>query len=432
MARKGRIFVQLVLLFVVLALFVTSACQTNAPDPVDPSPIPAPVSAPALTPEPLPEPVPLSESELYHEPDTELSPDREILEARRAEYNVTINGVSYAFIAFEIKNKVYLDIFELASILSGTEKQFCPSSGLRNRTLHLTSESPYYPDAPSYSPVDTDVVIVTPGDIFVFLDGSEVSMTTFIIAGDIYVDFNEISEVFDLKIDQDATAKTINIYTSQTIEEKIMWDSRIDPSRPMIALTYDDGPGGLTDEVLDILEQYDVIATFFVIGRQVERFRETVLRASNMGCEIANHTWSHSSLEQLSSDRIRTQLLETSTAIENVTGAPPLHMRPPYGRINTDVEDVTRELGLPIVFWSVDPSDYLSGRSPERIYNEVMDNVQDRDIILLHDIHERTIEATKSLIPSLINRGFQFVTVSELMQYSGISLQSGESYKHGR
>jgi len=426
MVFKGKKTNKLVFFIVVLLLFVTSACQTNAPEPAVPSPTPMPV----LTPEPLPEPTP--EAEPTPEPTPEPSPDREVIEARRVEYSVSVNGISSVLIAFEINDEVYLDIFELASILTGTEKQFFPSSGLRNRTLHLTSESPYHPDVLSYSSVDTDVVTVTPGDVYVFLDGGELLITTFIIAGDIYIDFYEISEALYLIIDRDATEKTINIYTNQIVADRIIWDSRIDPSRPMIALTFDDGPGGFTEELLDILERYNVIATFYVIGRQIDRFSDTVLRAHNMGCEIANHTWSHSSLEQASRDNIRTQLQETSVAIENLIGAPPLHMRPPFGRINSDVEDITRELGLPIIFWSIDPSDYLSGRSPERIYNEVMDNVQDRDIILLHDIHERTIEAARSIIPSLINRGFQFVTVSELMHFSGITLQPGESYQHAR
>ena len=208
--------------------------------------------------------------------------------------------------------------------------------------------------------------------------------------------------------------------------------SRIDPSLPMIALTFDDGPGGLTDKVLDLLELHGVVATFYVIGNQVERNRETVLRAFNLGCEIANHTWSHSSLDQISADGIRSQLMNTNTAIESITGSPPLHMRPPFGRINSEVKNVTRELGLPIILWSIDPSDYLQGRTSEAIYELIMEDVKDKDIILLHDIHERTIRATEWLIPSLIERGFQFVTVSELMHFSDITLDPGDSYRHAR
>jgi len=199
----------------------------------------------------------------------------------------------------------------------------------------------------------------------------------------------------------------------------------------MVALTFDDGPGELTNEVLDILEEHSVVATFFVIGRKVEDNSDTILRAYEMGCEIGNHSWSHPSLDRISSGSIHTQLLDTGTAVEAVTGVSPAIMRPTFGRINTKVIDTSRELGLAIIFWSIDPSDYLN-RSPESIYDHIMDNVEDKDIILLHDIHERSIEATKLLIPSLIESGFQLVTVSELMELSGITLEPGEKYRHAR
>jgi len=205
----------------------------------------------------------------------------------------------------------------------------------------------------------------------------------------------------------------------------------IDPSLPMVALTFDDGPGKLTDQLLDILEEHYAVATFYVLGRQVEGKSDTVLRAFDMGCEIANHSWSHPSLDRISSDNIRKQLQDTSDAIEAVIGVPPSNMRPTYGRINAKLENVTHELGLPMVLWSIDPSDYLD-RTPERIYNIIMDEIQDRDIVIMHDIHERSIEAAAMLIPSLIESGFQLVTVSELLEFSGITPEPGVAYRHGR
>ena len=199
----------------------------------------------------------------------------------------------------------------------------------------------------------------------------------------------------------------------------------------MVALTFDDGPGELTNQVLDMLEEHNAVATFFIIGRKVEDNSDTVLRAFEMGCEIGNHSWSHPSLDRISSSRIHTQLLDTGNAIEAVTGVSPAIMRPTFGRINTKVTDASRELGLAIIFWSIDPSDYLD-RSPESIYDHIMDRVEDKDIILLHDVHERSIEATNLLIPSLIDRGFQLVTVTELMDFSGITLEPGENYRHAK
>ena len=205
----------------------------------------------------------------------------------------------------------------------------------------------------------------------------------------------------------------------------------IDPELPMVALTFDDGPCDLTDQLLDMLEEHYAVATFYVLGRKVEDKSDTVLRAFDMGCEVANHSWSHPSLDRISSDRIHTQLQDTSDAIEAVTGVPPSSVRPTYGRTNSKLENVAQELGLPLVFWSIDPSDYLD-RTPERIYDIIMDAVQDRDIILLHDIHERSIEAATMWVPSLIESGYQLVTVSELLEFSGITPEPGESYRHGR
>jgi peptidoglycan/xylan/chitin deacetylase (PgdA/CDA1 family) len=150
-----------------------------------------------------------------------------------------------------------------------------------------------------------------------------------------------------------------------------------------------------------------------------------------MGCEIANHTWSHMSAEGASADSLRSQLQRTRNEIESVTGIPSTNFRPPFGSITGTLQSVTGELGYPIILWSIDPSDYLP-ISPTRIYDHIMGRVQDKDIILLHDIHNRTLEATKRLVPSLIEQGFQFVTVSELLHFSGITPNPGGIYRHGR
>jgi len=199
----------------------------------------------------------------------------------------------------------------------------------------------------------------------------------------------------------------------------------------MVALTFDDGPCDLTSQLLDILQEHYVVATFYIQGRRVEGYSDTVVRAFDMGCEIANHSWSHPSLDRISRDSIRSQLQKTNDAIEAVTGVRPSSVRPTFGRTNSDLQNVARELGLPLVFWSIDPSDYLN-RTPEGIYNHIIDAVQDGDIILLHDVYERSIEAAAMLIPSLIESGFQLVTVTELLQFSGIKPEPGASYRHGR
>jgi len=253
---------------------------------------------------------------------------------------------------------------------------------------------------------------------------------------DIDIDIDEVALIF-----YPLSTVTLEQYTEEIFEsepkpepELTIAEQRlleIDPDLPMVALTFDDGPVGRTSQILDILEQYNVVATFYVIGEQIERHRDIVLRAHNMGSEIANHTWSHRSLDRISDEDIFAQLYYTNVAIEAVIGVPSASMRAPFGRVNDNIRNISGELGLPIVLWSIDPSDYLN-RSPSRIYNDIMSEVQDRDIILLHDVHQRSVYATRYLVPSLINSGFQLVTVSELMYFSNITPEPGNIYRHGR
>jgi len=135
-------------------------------------------------------------------------------------------------------------------------------------------------------------------------------------------------------------------------------------------------------------------------------------------------------LTRLSEDAIHAELTQTSAAIEHVTGFPPSIMRPSYGAINERVTNTTAELGLPMILWSLDPADWLT-RNADMTYERIMEQVTDRDIILLHDIHEPTAEAAIRIIPSLIDRGFQLVTVSELLYYSSIVPEGGAVYLSG-
>lgn len=203
------------------------------------------------------------------------------------------------------------------------------------------------------------------------------------------------------------------------------------PSNRMIALTFDDGPVPDTERLLDILERYNTRATFFVVGSLVEQGRDTLIRAANMGNEIAGHSWSHPDLRRLSDQDIANQILSTSDIIESVIGYSPRIFRPPYGFLNDNVRRVSGELGYSIVTWTLDTLDwyYLDA---DIIYNTIMNNVRDGDNILLHDIHATTIDAMERVIPRLIDEGFQLVTVSELLAYKYGELEPGVVYGRSR
>jgi len=203
--------------------------------------------------------------------------------------------------------------------------------------------------------------------------------------------------------------------------------SVVDPSKPMIALTFDDGPSKHTPRILDMLERYGGRATFFTVGYLLNAHSETVLRAHNMGCEIIGHTWDHSDLTKLSDWEIKNQLVSTSNAIKNITGTEIPMYRPPYGSMNERVRRVSGELGFSTVTWSLDTKDWKT-RNVQLIYLAVMQSVKAGDIIIAHDMHGTTADAMEYIIPALVKQGYQLVTVSELLTDKYGSIQAGIVY----
>ena len=200
------------------------------------------------------------------------------------------------------------------------------------------------------------------------------------------------------------------------------------PRRPMIALTFDDGPSRYTTGILDVLEEHGAHATFFVLGYRVAAWEETVLRAVALGSEVAGHSWNHANFLTLSNDAMRSQIRDTSAAIESVTGAtPPSFIRVPYGSISPAIRSVTRELGYHMVNWSIDPADWRV-RDADIIYNHIMERAVDGGIVLLHDIRPSTVEAVERVVPSLIALGFDLVTVSALLEHFFDDISPGALY----
>jgi len=417
--HKFRKHLTVLVFLVIFILTATSACRISdaPPEPVlaEPAPVLTPAPTRTPTPESTPEPV----------------PEIVIVDAVRSEIPVSIDNIPISLCLYDIDGLYFMNLFEFALILSDFDKHFFPEWIYRNNIIHVLSNSSYTVEELTFSHRNPDITPATAIDIAVFLDGSEVFTPAYLIEDDVFFGFDSIAEALDLIVGNDFEGGVIEIFTNQILADRAARIRSLDPSRPMIALTFDDGPSTITIEILDILEQHNVVATFYVLGSLVERHSDTVLRAFNMGCEIANHTWSHISAEHASAESLRSQMQRTRNVIETTIGIPSASFRPPFGRRSTNLYDVTGELGYPIILWSIDPSDYLN-ISPTRIYDYIMERVQDRDIILLHDIHERTLEATRSIVPSLIEQGFQFVTVSELMHFSGITLVPGEIYRHGR
>jgi len=205
----------------------------------------------------------------------------------------------------------------------------------------------------------------------------------------------------------------------------------VDPSQPMVALTFDDGPSKYTSKILDLLEKYGGRVTFCVIGNLVDARKDTVKRASDLRCEIIGHSWDHRNLSKLTSNEIKKELIDTSAVIESVTGVSPKLYRPPYGAVSNTLKSVSAELGYAIINWSIDPLDWKN-RNADMVYNAIMANMGNGAIVLSHDLYGSTADAMERVIPELISKGYQLVTVTELMYYSEKTLEAGVVYNNGR
>ena len=185
-----------------------------------------------------------------------------------------------------------------------------------------------------------------------------------------------------------------------------------------VALTFDDGPHPFyTAEILDILKQYDVKATFFCVGSNAELYPELIEREIAEGHEIANHTFSHRKFGRMTEEEMRREILSCQDALASVGENTPRFIRPPEGEMTATMRQVAGNLDFRIILWDVDTRDWAH-TPPAEISRHILDTVQAGDIILMHDFigHDSpTPEALRLVIPELLARGYRFVTVGELV-----------------
>lgn len=215
----------------------------------------------------------------------------------------------------------------------------------------------------------------------------------------------------------------------QTIDDKDCYfdeDGKYDETkqRPMIALTFDDGPGEYTEELINCLVENNAKATFFMLGQNVEAYPEIAKELSDAGMELGNHSYSHPDLVTIGADATAQQVSNTDAALKAATGFEATVMRPPGGSFN---DSVKAAIDHPLIIWSIDTRDWTT-KSEDQTYQVVMDNAQDGSVVLMHDIHEWSVKAAIRMIPDLIAKGFKLVTVSELAEAKGKTLQSGNAY----
>ena len=179
-----------------------------------------------------------------------------------------------------------------------------------------------------------------------------------------------------------------------------------------IALTFDDGPHPkYTELLLDGLKERNVAATFFVTGENAEKYPEIIRREQEEGHLIGNHTYSHIQLTSRNRETFREELVKTNGILEGITGEKVSFVRPPYGSWDKSFE---KELNMFPVLWNIDPLDWCS-HNAECIAARVVEKAGDGDIILMHDYYETSVTAALEVVDALQKRGFQFVTVEEIL-----------------
>ncbi len=201
---------------------------------------------------------------------------------------------------------------------------------------------------------------------------------------------------------------------------------RADDGSPMVALTFDDGPSGrFTRRLLDGLEEWDVKATFLLCGYRMELYPDLTRRIFEEGHEIGLHGYSHKSMEAMCRRDVALEIEKTAQLLPE--GCESFWLRPPGGMTGAETSAAAKAKGLSLLHWSVDPKDWATSDTAA-IEQQVLGQVRDGDIILLHDMSDSSVDAALNIIAQLREQGFQFVTASELAKAKGITLVPGKEY----
>ncbi len=230
---------------------------------------------------------------------------------------------------------------------------------------------------------------------------------------------SDYHEIITISIPQSELSSTISLVSSKQQEETISiskQQSIIDPTKPVVALTFDDGPSRYTEEILETLRRNEVCATFFVLGNKVEDYQEVLKKSVSYHNELGNHSYNHKWLSRLPINSLKEQIEKTQQVLQKTLSYQPKYLRPTYGSVNDRIRKNTE---LKIVLWTVDTKDWKI-TNVDRIIEKATTNIKDGDIILMHDIFERSSQALEKIIPILKEQGFQFVTISELEEVKKI------------
>ena len=191
-----------------------------------------------------------------------------------------------------------------------------------------------------------------------------------------------------------------------------------------VAITFDDGPSSHTPKLLDYLKESGIKATFFVVGNRINSYKGTVKRIVNEGHELAYHSYSHKNHKKLSTEKIKSDFKKSNDLVKNLTGASFTLWRAPGGNINDRVLDA---IDLPHIMWTVDTLDWKY-RNVDHVYNAILKNADDGEIILLHDLHKTSVEGAIKAMKKMQAGNYEFLTVTELLSRNGKTPKNNTNY----
>lgn len=239
------------------------------------------------------------------------------------------------------------------------------------------------------------------------------------------IDYSKIDnriKISDIKVKIEASNVKPELYVEEEeIEENI---EPIDDGKKYVALTFDDGPGKYTKELVDLLVKNNVKASFFMVGQNIKNYKSSVKYAYDNGMEICNHSQNHKNLKNLSKEDIEYEINSVDDMLEEITGERARYYRSPGGNQN---ENVLNTISKPCILWNVDTRDWES-RDTQKIISKTLKEVDDGDIILMHEIYKTTLDAVEPIIIKLKEKGYNFVTVTELYKIKGVPLENGKIY----
>ena len=215
---------------------------------------------------------------------------------------------------------------------------------------------------------------------------------------------------------------------NHTIEYEPTLNKTTDNYSKVVALTFDDGPSNYTDEILDVLEKYNVTATFFVVGTNLNtKYNNTMARLIKLGNEVGIHGYSHKEFTKIKQSKVVEEIEYTNKLLKgfNIEAK---YIRPPYGSINNKLKKI---IEYPIILWNVDTLDWKY-KDALKIYNNSIDDIHDGSIILMHDHYLSSVKALDLIIPKLQEDGYKIVNITELFSIKNINLENGKTYRSAK